>query len=204
MAFVAFQKHGKALKAKMPRQFRGKPNIEAFLDSIGSELDELDVMFTDLIVQSYIDDAEGEMLLFLARLVNIQVGNSDENELRARIRAEARLNRSNGTIEDIYEVLALVLGQDAAMKVEDFYPASLVVTIGVPTTIPDILADLVRRTRAGGVGAQVIYSTVEDEDAFFFATGDTEEASATQGTADDAGTTGGAFADVEDAGDEDV
>ncbi len=198
MGIADFQQHAETAKADLLEQFKGKPNIEGLLEVVAQQANEIDAAAVDLITERTVDTAIGAQLDQLAGVVDIERGSSDDTELRARIKAEIRLNRSAGTIEDILEVLTLVLGTSGLLDIAEYSPASLVVYVA-PTTVGEILADLIERTRAAGVGGQLVYSESAASGVFTFAAGDTLVSSTTQGFASgdsqDTGT-GGVLAGV--------
>ena len=65
-----------------------------------------------------------------------------------------------------------------------------------PATDPGLLGLIIGDAKAGGVGGDLHYTLSPDSEVFRFATGDTAEVSSTQGHGNDAGTTGGKFADA--------
>jgi hypothetical protein len=198
MAIVDFQQHGEAARANLLEQFKDQAHILAILGAVAAQNNELDAVLVDLVTERTVDSAAGAQLRRLAELVNIEPGGSSDDELRARIKAEVRLNRGSGTTEDILEVLSLVVGAEKAITLATYYPAAILVTV-LDTQIADVIADLVARARSGGVRAQLVYSEGDPDETFTFASGDEPEASEAQGFADDAQTTGGLWADVLEA-----
>lgn len=200
MGVVDFQKHGETAKGDLLGQFKGKANVEGLLDAVAPQLNELDAAFVDLVLERTLDTAIGAQLDQLASVANTERGSSTDAELRARIKAEIRLNRSEGTIEDVLEVLVLILGISATIGIADFPPASFVVTVEqIASSLAGVLADLVARTRPAAVNGQLVYSEGASSAVFTFSSGDTEESSTTQGWAPDDQSTGGAFADAVEA-----
>jgi hypothetical protein len=180
MAITDTRRHGELAKADLLGQFKGKPRIEALLEIIGAQIDELDAALVDLALDRTIETAIGTQLLQLAKIVKVSPGNSSQEELRARIRAEIRLNRGSGTVSDILDVLTLVLTPGAPIEFTPAYPAGFVVDVG-PTAVSGILTDLVKRARLGGVRGQLVYAASDLGNTFTLASGDTPEPSTAQG-----------------------
>ena len=196
MTLELFQKHGEAAVGDLLEQFKGQPAIEALLRIVGKQVDELEAALFDLVVNRFLDGATGDLLRLWAKVANVVPGGDTDDELRARVKAVSRLLRSSGTTEDLLEVLALVLGASAPIGFTEYPPASFVITVpAAAAPLARIIADLIRRARAGGVGASLVF-TGDDATAFLFASGDSPETSTTQGFSDDAQTFGGLLASV--------
>lgn len=134
---------------------------------------------------------EGE-LVGIERLDATQVS---DVQYRRVLRGWIRAMRSNGTAADFDEVLAHVLN-GGTYTLEEFFPASLVITPDAAIAIPEsFAAKILRATRAAGIGAQMI--TPPAGDAFTFATQDEDvEVDAALGLADTGQTQGGALCGV--------
>ena len=112
---------------------------------------------------------------------------------RIALRGWIRAMLSNGTFADFDEVLAIILDGGAYTLTEG--AASVLVVPDAPAAIPDAFAaPIVRATRAGGVGAQMVTPRAS---SFTCASTDEDvETDAALGLADTAQTQGGALAGV--------
>lgn len=148
-------------------EYRGAPNIEAW---IGSYLDEI----TDLDVAAvFIRDGRGPLTASLSLLDQIgeiigeqRAGRSDADYLRA-IKIRIAINNSTGRREDLIAILTLIF--DGAYPEARFYnhaPASILVDIhgGSPAlppswTWPDV-DRAIRSAKAAGVSLSFIFTDV--------------------------------------------
>lgn len=145
-----------------------------------------------------IDTSEDHALTQLGELVGIKrldATQVSDVQYRRVLRAWIRAMRSNGTAADFDEVLAHVLN-GGTYALDEFFPASLVITPDAAIAIPETFAaKILRATRAAGIGAQMI--TPPAGDAFTFATQDEDvETDVALGLADTAQTQGGALCGV--------
>lgn len=184
-------------------QFKGKPNFEAWISSFLEEIQELENAAAQVSLLKSIADSSNIQLDDIGDTVGQPRGTLDDVNYRAAIRARVLINKSGGTGDDILGVLIAFLAAQTGIDFEfiPLYPAGFkIVFSGVLGTISEeVIAAAVKDARLGGVAAHVEYSAQLDANTFTFASGDTAEASATQGFGNDAGTTGGAFSDVIEA-----
>lgn len=160
--------HVGAALGQFLEQYREQPNIEAFTRAFSVEFQELEDAFWGLLTQRLIDHAVGAQLDVIGRIVQRErLGLSDDDDYRAVLKAWIRANRSNGTGNDILDVLALAIANDATLT--NYPPASFVVEIADALTLDaEVIASLIKRSRLGGVGAFVVYSGYDDDESFRF------------------------------------
>jgi hypothetical protein len=177
-------------------QFQGAPVIDAKLASYGVQAQEIENVLVDVLVLSLLPNATGEQLDVLGRIVGEPRQGKNDADYAIAIAARIRINRTNATIEDI--LLVLVAAIDRTYEVDDLGNAAFIVRVvdSFTTAEAEILKALLEEAKGGGVRADLVWSLVDDDATFTLASGDVEEASTTQGTANDAATVGGALADV--------
>jgi hypothetical protein len=181
--------------------FKEKPLFKAWLETYINQVQEIEDAFWELYIGRWLANATGTQLDNLGEIVGQERGSLDDDDYRVRIRVRIRLNYSSGTDLDIIEVFALLLGADIpAVRMDEYYPAGLVLVMTEYTSItPTVLAEVLEEARGAAINAQLIYLTDEADASFQCASGDTSETDSATGFADDAQTTGGAFADVLEA-----
>lgn len=162
-------------------QYRGRPRIESLLRSYLLQVQELSDATWDVMVSRLIDDATGEQLTVLSRLVGENVRLGDDEAQRVLVRARIAVNRSNGHGDDILRVATLLLG-DKPWSYAETYPASILIET-FEAERAESVATLLRLALAGGVGFGYHYS---EEPA-----GDLLILDADDGLADDDGDNGG-------------
>lgn len=179
-------------------EYKDKPRIQAMLTAYLTQVQELEAVFFDLLeIFTDIDSQTGEQLDLLGRVV----GQDREERIDAVyiqwIRARILVNKASGLPNELLRVLAVVV-PDASRDYTEAYPASYLIEVfDAFSDDPEAVATILGETEPAGVKGFFLYSTEDDDATFFFSSDDTEEASVTQGWADDAQTIGGVWADVE-------
>lgn len=187
-------------QSRLVAQFKDDLGLLGMLEAYLTQVQELEYVFfrlLDIVVDS--TNQTGAQLDLIGRIVGEnRNGKTDENYLRA-IQARIVINRASGLPDEVLRVLALTY-PDNARELTEHFPASIVASLS-DTFTGDIeaLADLIRQVRAAGVRQDLEYTVAEDTETFSFASGDTAETDSSAGFANDAGTTGGKFADVVEA-----
>lgn len=147
--------------ALLLHQFRNKPRFEALLRILLRQAQELEEVFHDIYLSRLLDDAVGDQLTRLGRLVGERRTYADDDLFRAIIRAKIRAIRSSGTIPDFIELLSMI-----GYEPEDY--TMLVTSMAIVIDITSIhglsLAKLFHdrlgsKIVAGGVDYQTVYET---------------------------------------------
>ncbi len=195
MAPIKQTDHAGKAKANLLEEFKGLPNWEKLLDVYSRQIQDLEDMFFELIEKRFIDDAVGAQLDGLGRIIGAPRNGLADEPYRVQLRVQIRINRSSGTVEDIISVVALLATNPVHVRI--FPPASFVVTLNdAVATVPVELAAPVGNARMAGVGTSIEFTQSDDDDTFTFASGDVAELDTRRGFSNDAGTTGGKFADA--------
>lgn len=164
------------------QQFKGKPNWEALLRAWAITIQEVEDMLYDLFTKRSIDTAVGEQLDILGVIVGVSRGNRNDDVYRIRLKVQIRMNVSCGTPDDILAVVGLL--SDLTVDYRDVYPAAFVVeidgAIGTEAEANEI-AEVVAKTRSGGVNGQVISNTDDEDHVFRLADGTTMDVDADRG-----------------------
>ncbi len=198
MAIVENTQHVNQALGLLVQQFKDKPRVAAFLRALMNQIQKLETVLIELYSERALDTAVGVQLDGIGEIIGEdRLGRSDD-AYRIGLRGRIRLNLASGTVEDIYGVLDSCLSGLYGLALEQIFPASILVTItgALPTATATEAARAISLARAAGIGSQMVYGEDLDAASFFFSSGDTEEASAAQGWADDAQTSGGKFAEA--------
>ncbi len=140
--------------------FQKKPRMAAYLRAIMTEVQRLE----DLIWACYILDADEDLtsvggvhLDTLGAIVGEgRLGRTDP-QYRPAIRARIKVNKSNGRIEELYEIMALLV-PTATLKIREYYPASMIATFSdLGDARPEDVRRMLRQAKAGGVRLDVLY-----------------------------------------------
>jgi hypothetical protein len=160
-------------------------NIVSLLQILLTPFNELEAMFNDLLTQRSIDVAVGDQLDILGDIVGqprIGAAIGDDDTYRRYIRARVAANRSDGTGDDVIQVVQLALADYLPALNVHLYPnevngqgvAMLVVQIEgvfINDTIATVLIDLLQVTVSAGVRCILRYGVSSYANAFRFDVG---------------------------------
>lgn len=184
---------------KLLGQFKGRARIEALLAILAQPFQDLEDSARQLLTQRLVDNAVGEQLDVLGRIVRQPRDGRDDDTYRLWIRARTKLNLSSGTGPQILEIVALVL-PDNEFHLINSPPASFSLEAhgAVDVALVEAVAEILREAADAGVRSELISSAEDDATTFSFSDDDTASASDLQGFGDDLDALeGGAFADTQ-------
>lgn len=192
---IAHAAEGRALLCE---QYKGNAQLLALLDANSAQVQALeDALWQLQTLRLPPSAASGAQLDKLGELVGQLRKAMADAQYLPWLQARILANLSKGAAETLIRIVDLITGGTHTIETVMRYPAALELWIGGALPIdPADLANILGVAKAGGVNVQAIYSLSADADTFTFASGDTPEASTTQGWADDAQTTGGLWADA--------
>ncbi len=166
--------HVEAGIRRLPQQFRGKPNIENFLRVLLEPFNELELVYTSLLLERSVNSAVGTQLDLLGKLVGQLREGRNDDDYRRFIRARIAANRSEGTIENLLKVIHLVLNDDDVVIVTETQRGTVVARltgIVTDTNTADIVLAFARDTTIAQ--ARVWIESYPDEDSELFTFGNT-------------------------------
>lgn len=199
MTLVKSTTHIVDAKARLVEQFRGSLNLEALIAAYVEQVQDLENVFFQLLLERTLENAVGVQLDNLGTIIGEERMGLSDDDYRLRLRVRVKINASSGTPEQILKIFELLF-PDNGFQILEFYPAAFNLIINNELTEDALqLAEILKESRPAGVKAFIEYTLAPDTDTFTFATGDTAEASTTQGFSNDAGTSGGKFADAVEA-----
>lgn len=172
MTLAAVTDHVERGLARLIDQFKGRPRIEAWISSYLEEVQELSTAAWGVLVLRLIDDAEGEQLTVLGKIVGQPRTVADDERFRVIVRARVAANGSSGRWNDILRVARLLLGPEASFSLRAHYPAALVLTINDPVDfIPTLEHGMLETAAAGGARIDVHFHGTPTAELFAFGTG---------------------------------
>lgn len=193
--------HAAQAREKLLQQFKGLDNWADLLNVYSAQIQDIEDMLFQQIDVRFLDDALGDLLDGLGRIVGVERGGLSDDEYRIRIRAQIKINLSSGTIEDISEIMTLVLPGATAFELAEEFPGQFLVDVTdvLPGTDGEFVSGILQKAKAGGVRA--ILAWYVDEDSFQFTVSGTVESDADRGFGDDTITTvGGVYSNADDDG----
>ena len=162
--------------ARLAEEFR-KPRIMSILRGEAAQYQAIEDAYWQILTEFGVDTAVGWALDVLGRIVGEPRQGALDNDYRLRVRARIRVNRSDGTIEDVIEVVRLLIGSallpSATIKLTEFYPAAFVLRItgiAITPTQAQIYSSFIKQARGAGIGSGFGWQQTADADAFVTAT----------------------------------
>ncbi len=141
-------------------QFQGKPKLAAMISAYITQVQDLETVWFELLEERWLENAEGVQIDGFGQIVGEAREGRTDLAYKTAIRARMVLNRSQGTTEDIIELIRGIAG-DVLVRVTDYYPAGFVAQVMTPID-PDYvdiskIGVFVRSGRPAGVDAIVIF-----------------------------------------------
>ena len=109
-------------------QFKTKSVFEAVIRSYVAELQELEVVFQQIVDSIDVDTATDAQLTVLGAIVGEQRQGRADDAYRVAIKVRILLNKSNGTAEEVREIMRTFAG-DFTIRFSELYPAAFVARI---------------------------------------------------------------------------
>lgn len=125
-------------------QFRGKPNIEGILSACLDQVELIDQETFDLVNMFNVEDAVGIILDYIGAIVGVERGGRNDNEYRSAILSNLLVNNSEGTPDDLLEILADQTNGDR-VRIWEHFPVSVIMYTNGDKVSPEI-ADSVRKS----------------------------------------------------------
>ena len=168
--------HAGKMLARLGEEFR-KPRIQATLSAEAAQYQAIEDVYWQLLSEFGIETAVGWALDVLGRIVGEPRQGATDADYRLRVRARIRVNRSDGTIEDVIEVVRLLIGSvllpSATIKLTEYYPAAFVLRITglvISATQALIYSSFIKQARGAAIGSGFGWQQTADADAFVTAT----------------------------------
>lgn len=146
-------------------QYRNKPRLRWWLTAYLNQVQELEQAIFDVIFGRWLDKAVGQQLDVLGKIVKEpRLARLDDSAAgpiagyRNAIRARIRINRSEGGLQDILDVLGMITA--TPLLFEEQYPAFLFTEFSnVPDSDPVLLYGYLTDAKLAGVGYVMISPT---------------------------------------------
>lgn len=143
--------------SRLAEQFKGLPVLEAFLVAIGDQLNDVEEFFQQLIDNVTLQGSVGAQLDKMGVILAQGRNGLGDDDYRTILQARIIEYQSNGTTEDIIQIL-LTLGGAAEVQVTESFPAAFqAVSVGANPPVSD--ADVhtaVLQTKFAGVGVNLL------------------------------------------------
>jgi hypothetical protein len=158
-------------RALLLAQFKGKQNVEALLGAALVQVQELEDAIYGMLIGRWLPNAVGVQLDNLGKIVGQRRGTRDDDAYRRWIHARAMINRSSGTVEDIYKVVRRLLGEGATWRFEESFPATFSVYANEPIAGDEGNNIVGGLQHAKPAGVRALFHWRRSENTFRFAPG---------------------------------
>lgn len=160
--------HASAAVARLVSQYRDVLSVRAIAALMASPLQPLeDAAF--VLWGETVDNAEGESLDVLGRLVGQAREGRDDAAFRLWIKVRAKINRSCGTPEEILAIFRALTSGSVPLVLEEVYPAEFRLRLGATATLDPVQGSaILQRAKPAGVRATLIGATSSDAGSFAF------------------------------------
>lgn len=189
--------HAVEAKARLLEQFKGKARLLGIIDALSAQTQVDEDVAWQIMVERWLSSSVGSQLDGIGEIIGEPRGGKDDETYRLYLGVRIIINLSSGTGDEVLAVASALFGEANHLSLDEFYPASMLLdasgAIGSATI--ETIASLLGETKCGGVNLQLLYSPHEDADTFAFSSDDTEQASTTQGWADNEYVVNGDFSD---------
>lgn len=159
--------------ARLLEQFKHRPNLEALISALVSQIQDVENSAFDLYLERWVDSATGVNLDNLGELVGQPREGRLDGEYRRWIKARILVNRTNGHGDDLIRIAELVLGTLENFELIEYYPAAYNIVVTNYPDDPQTLFDIFFAAKPAGVGFILEVSESSPEDLFRFAPADT-------------------------------
>lgn len=166
-------------------RYKGKPRLSDFLCTLGDQATDLELAFWDLFTKRTLDAAEGIQLDGIGRIVGEPRKDRADDVYRIFLRVRIAVNRSDGRVDDdLYPIMRLAFGDDAAVAITEHYPMALQVTLleDIGDVSPADFILYLRQAKAGSVRLDFVYTVEAQADTL---TWDSSESGQTWGSTTD-------------------
>lgn len=152
--------------ARMIWQFRGdQPRLQGALEALLDEVQNLEDVSFEVLTERWPLTAIGTQLDTIGKIVGQERGELSDDQYRLFILARILVNRSNGRIEELIDILEIVGVTD--MKISEFWPAEMRISIA-DYPYGDLLGGLLAEAKAGGVTFRWVWSEETRANTFAF------------------------------------
>lgn len=128
-------------------------NIEKLVASYATEVQELNDAALGFLIDLFLDDAVGVQLDGLGTIIGVERAGFSDDQYRALLRAQIRVNASSGTIEDVITSVARAADVTTGVVLEEGKPAEFKVTCdtALNLAIAIVAAEVLYQAKPAGV-----------------------------------------------------
>lgn len=168
--------HAAQAESLLLYQFQDSDNLKAFLAALIDRVQEIEDALDPMIEARDLDNADTDRLDGIGAILHVSRSGRSDGAYRLRLRAEIKVNSSNGTVPDLVDIVALMAGTPLApdVEVQEYHPRTVYIRPrNYTVTAPETFDALLQRAKAAGISLHFIYSSNETTDDNMFRFSDT-------------------------------
>jgi hypothetical protein len=146
------ENHVTEMLARVAQQYKSDEGFAAILTAVGTQVQEIEDAFYQVHIGYRLEDAEGDQLDVLGKIVNQPRDGATDEEYLPRIRARIKALLSSGSVDDLYAVLAALFNTTAVGTYSHYTegPQGQRITLNVQTSeeLAALTVSLIGRARA--------------------------------------------------------
>lgn len=150
-----------ALIRLIPWGLRDRPRLRAHIDAIGEQFGQLDEALYTFVLDSGLEQAEGDLLRRYGLLVDVPGAGLDEATHRRLIAGRIATTRSDGSRPAFGRSWSALTGGDVSIR--DMYPATVsavaVMDDYLSPRVASLTGRIAREALAAGVGSELVIAT---------------------------------------------
>ena len=125
-------------------QFKDSPKLVGLIRTLVAPLQSVADNFERLSDGAYVREASRSTLDIIARLVGQPRKDMQDDSLRLWIKLRIMLNRSQGTAEDLLDILALLFAKKSQVLINELKPNDVMITFLAKISSPKTLFAIIR------------------------------------------------------------
>lgn len=155
---------------RLLEQFKNKAVLTALLNSYLARVQELEDATWEVIFARNLKDGQGVVLDWIGTIVGRDRQGLGDDDYRIALRAQIRINRTQGKPEDVIDVASLSLPDQTNFTYTEQYPCGIYLEVLDQVVFSvSVLFRLLVKAKAGGVRLFLIYSIDPPATVFQFA-----------------------------------
>lgn len=162
MSVSLFTEHFAQALNRLLSQFKGKPRFEAVIKAFLDQIQEVENILNTLLNARTIDNASGDLLDIIGKIVGRPREGRDDNDYRVWLKSQLSINKSSGTAEELITVIQLITGlaTSGTVLIEEFdsdiayFRLTILTALG--TIDPDVVKEIINSMRAAGVSTDLV------------------------------------------------
>lgn len=140
-------------QANFVEQFKGKTNLDYLIEAWVTQIQELEAAAFEVLEDTWLSSAVGTQLDNIGTVLDEERGGKSDADYRVALSAIIKVRNSDGTAEDIIDLINGATGESQTIILEDSYMAAIEIVVDTPITNGEEVSSYVDRAKAAAVAA---------------------------------------------------